>query len=71
MCVAEYQKIIYSEQLLFVFGVSVSAVERHKARTVDIERVFLNGIMTYEICTEISGQCLNDMMIYFQRKYII
>ena len=52
------KKIISSEKLLFVFGVSVSAVERHKARTVDIERVVLNGIMTYEICTEISGQCL-------------
>ena len=48
-----------------VFG-SVSAVERHKcdlcvtkARTVDIKRVFLNGIMTNEICIEISDQCLN------------
>jgi len=51
----------------------VSAVERHKARTVDIVRVFLNGVMNYEICTEISGQRLNVSICddILQRKYII
>ena len=68
MCVAEYQKLIYLEQLL-LFGVSVSAVERHKASTVDIDREFSMVSLTtkstqrFQVSVYISVKVYN-MMIF-------